>query len=254
MSKHKPKVLIYDIETSPNLSYTWGKWQQDVIDFEKEWYMLCFAYKWLGEKKIRVHSLPDYATYKKDKENDFELVKELWNLFEEADIIIAHNGDKFDIKKSNAKFLEHGFRPPSNYKTVDTLKVARKHFNLNSNRLDDIGRLLKIGRKVPTTGFHLWKGCMTGDKTSWGQMVKYNKQDVNLLEQVYLELRPWMTNHPNMNLLQGTAHSCPTCGSGNCQKRGFRRTRSNTYQAYQCQDCGGWSQGEIIKSDERVIR
>lgn len=30
------KILLFDIETSPNLSYTWEKYQQDVIAFEKE--------------------------------------------------------------------------------------------------------------------------------------------------------------------------------------------------------------------------
>ena len=30
------KVLFFDIETAPNLSYVWGQWQQDVIDHAQE--------------------------------------------------------------------------------------------------------------------------------------------------------------------------------------------------------------------------
>jgi DNA polymerase elongation subunit (family B) len=242
--KNKPKVLIFDIETSPNLAYVWGMWEQNVIEYEKQWEMLCFAYKWLGERRVTAIGTNTLRGGEK------ELVERLWKLFDEADIIIAHNGDNFDIKKSNAKFLEYGMLPPSHYKTVDTLKVSRKYFKLNSNRLEALGKLLKVGKKLPHTGFDIWLGCMNNDKKSWKTMLAYNKQDVVLLEKVYLSLRSWMNNHPNSNVVTGHTHNCPTCSSTRTQKRGFSVTRVNKYQRYQCQDCGAWSTGEIIKREK----
>jgi DNA polymerase elongation subunit (family B) len=250
---NKAKILYFDIETSPNLSYTWGKYEQDVIAFEQEWYMLSFAFKW-GDGKTQAYSLPDFKTYKKDRTNDVELVTKLWELFNEADIVVAHNGDRFDIRKSNSRFLFHKLPPPQTYKTVDTLKVARKHFQLNSNRLNDISELLHIGNKVETGGFSLWLGCMSGDDSSWKKMVKYNKQDVDLLYDVYHRLKSWMTNHPNMNLYQETLYCCPICGSKHVQSRGFSMTRVGKYQRYQCQGCGGWSQGEQVIIDKPVLK
>ena len=135
MIKNKAKILLFDIETAPNLGYVWGKWEQDVIEFDRQWYMLCFCAKWLGDKKVMTHALPDFSLYKKDPENDKELVKKLWELFNEADIIIAHNGDEFDIKKSNARFIYHGFTPNPHYKTIDTKKIAKKYFSFNENNL-----------------------------------------------------------------------------------------------------------------------
>lgn len=249
MKNDKLKVLLFDIETAPNLGYIWGKYEQDVIEYKKEWHMLCFAYKWLGERGVYAYSLPDFKKeYKKDPEDDSALVKRLWSLFNEADIIIAHNGNSFDVKKTNARFVKHNLLPPEPYKTIDTKLVAKRYFNFNSNKLDDLGNYLGLGRKIQTGGFELWKGCMSGDRKSWNKMVSYNKQDVVLLEKVYQKLKPWMNNHPNIALLNDDKHACPNCGSENIHRRGIATTRVSKRQRYQCQDCGAWSQGESVKT------
>lgn len=243
-----------DIETSPNLGYTWAKWEQNVIEFEREWYMLTFSAKWLGEKKIITKGLPDYKLYKTNPEDDKELVKELWSLIDQAEIVIAHNGDKFDIKKMNARFAFHGLNPPTPYKSIDTLKVARRYFSFNSNKLTDLGEYFNLGKKIDTGGFQLWRDCMRGVKSSWKLMMKYNEQDVILLEKVYLKLRGWMTNSPNLNLLSEVLDSCPICGGTHLQKRGTGMTRIMKYVRYQCQSCGGWSRGGAVKIDNFEIR
>src|ERR1700676_2529674 len=103
-----PKTLLLDIETSPNLGYVWGKYKQDVIRFNKEWYILCFTAKWLGDKKLITCCLPDFtALYAKDPDNDLGVITHLWKLLDEADIVVAQNGDEFDLKKINARFAVH---------------------------------------------------------------------------------------------------------------------------------------------------
>lgn len=241
----KLKFLVFDIETGPNLSYTWGKYQQDVIAFKEEWDLLSFAYKWLGEK-------PVYA-YGADKNTEEAIVNKLWLLFDEADVLIAHNGYKFDIRKVNAKFLEYGLTPPSPYKVVDTLRVSRRYFALNSNKLDDLGELLQVGRKVKHEGFELWLKCMAGDKAGWKKMLQYNKQDVVLLEKVYLKLLPWITNHPNRGDLSQLDGVCPKCESKHLSPRGYINTRTGKKQRYCCDDCGGWSSEASIKRTGRVV-
>lgn len=249
----KIRTLVFDIETMANLAYVWGKYEQNVISFEHDWYMLTFAYKWLGEKKIHVRALPDYKNYKKDKKDDKALCKELWDLFDEADVVIGHNGDAFDIKKAQARFVQHGFQPPAPFKTVDTLKVARKYFKFTSNKLDDLGDYLKVGRKVQTGGWELWKGCAIDDKkSSWNKMRRYNKQDIKLLEDVYMALRPWMVNHPNFNVVSGTKDNCPVCGVANLSKRGFYVTRTTRHQRFRCSGCGAWSSQPL--SGRSVVR
>ena len=235
-----------DVENSPNLAFVWGKYEQNVIDYEKEWYMLSFAYKWKDEKTVKAFKLSDFPTYKKDKTNDKKLLLELWKLLDEADIVIGHNVDRFDVRKTNARFLANGISVPSPYKTVDTLKVAKKYFFLNSNKLGDLGKYLKLGSKIDTGGFDLWLGCMAGDSSSWKKMVEYNKNDIVLLEKVYETLKPWMTNHPNVNVLSGRPNACPTCGSPRIHGRGYGIAGGRKKQKFQCQNCSCWFMGKVI--------
>lgn len=243
------KILLFDIETAPNLAYVWGKWEQNVVAFKEEWYMISFAWKWLHEKHTHVLALPDFPLYKKNKIDDSALMKELWKLFNQADIIIAHNGDQFDIKKSNARFLYNHLLPPATYKTIDTKKVAKRYFNFNSNSLNDLGQYFKLGEKLKTGGFDLWLGCMAGDMKSWKTMCDYNKQDVILLEKVYLHMLPWMTNHPNIGL-GNPNHTCPNCASEHFVKRGFGATANTKYERLHCLSCGAWFKGVNIKHDQ----
>lgn len=241
-------IAYLDIEVSPMLGYTWGKYQQDVIEFERDFFIMCFAVKWNDGKKIEAYSLPDFPLYEVDPENDKLLVLKLWEVFDKADIIVAHNGNRFDIKKSNAKFIEHGLDVPSPYLTVDTLLEARKYFRFTSNKLDDIGKTLGVGRKIHTGGFKLWRDCMLGDQKSWKLMKRYNTQDVKLLYDVYIKLRPWMKNHPNITDLE--ERLCPNCGSKKLQSRGTGRTKTAEHKRYQCMDCGAWSRGKNITTSE----
>jgi hypothetical protein len=240
----KPRIVIYDIENFPNVGYTWGKWEQNVIQFTRQHTLASFSWKVLGEKKVHVVGLPDFPSYKKDKFDDKELTKALWKLFDGADILIAHNGNSFDVKQSNAFFIKHNLPPPSAYQTIDTKLVAKRYFRFNSNKLDDLGDYFGLGRKVDTGGFQLWLDCMAGDTKAWKKMYTYNKQDVVLLEQIYLHMRPWMVNHPNVNAYTAQQDACPLCGSQNLQKRGFMGTRTGQTQRYQCQQCFAWSSGK----------
>ena len=232
------KILFYDIETAPLIGPAWQTWDTNLIWVIKEWYMLSFAYKWAGEKKVHVRGLPDYKLYKKEPENDRELVTELYKLFDEADVVIAHNGDRFDQKKTNARIIFHGLKPPTPYQSIDTLKIARKHFSFTSNKLNDLGIYLGCGQKLKTDS-SLWQKCMAGDRKAWADMLRYNKQDVVLLEQVYNKLLPWITNHPSTNVYEGRPNACRNCGSDKI-KAGmkYRATNTTLYQYFRCMGCG----------------
>lgn len=226
------KTILWDIETFPNLGYTWGKYEQNVIAFKEEWKLAAFGYKVLEAKRVHCVTLNDVR-------NESALVRRLHEVLSDADILVAHNGDSFDMKKANAKFIEYGLKPPTPSLTIDTKKVARRHFAFNSNSLDALGELLGVGRKVKTGGFDLWLDCMAGKQKAWDSMARYNKQDVVLLEEVYLKLRPWIKSHPRV----GSIHHCPNCGSHRVQSRGVERTKTRTFKRFQCQECGAWSRG-----------
>jgi predicted RNA-binding Zn-ribbon protein involved in translation (DUF1610 family) len=247
------RKLFYDIETAPIIGTVWGKYEQNLIWTIKDWYMLMFAYKWEGEKKTHVISLTDFDLYKKDPGNDLELVKALHKLLDEADIVVAHNGDQFDQKKSNARFIYHNLLPPAPYQQIDTLKIARRNFKFTSAKLDDLGELFQVGKKIKTDA-DLWKGCMTGDMNAWKRMKAYNKQDVILLEKVYNRMMPWATTHPNIANIDNRPNACPKCGKeGSLQSSGTRVTKTQTYNRFVCTNCGSWVSNRKSVKKEAVL-
>jgi hypothetical protein len=235
-------VLFVDIETSPNLGYVWGQWDQNVIEFEKEWILLSVAWCWLGDRETNVVALPDYpALYELDPTNDFMLAALLRDLFDHADVVVAHNGVEFDTKKSQARMVYHGIEPPSPFKEVDTLKVARSKFKFNSNKLGALCAALGLPHKGDPGGFKTWKGCMVGDPKAWATMKKYNKQDVDILEKLYLRFLPWIKNHPNLAVLGERPKACPRCGKvGKMQARGWHVYSVTRRRRFQCQACMGY--------------
>jgi len=236
------KMLFFDLETSPILGYAWQTWEARILSIERGTGLLSFAYK-INDGKTKVVSIRTHT--------EKEMVHLLWSLIDEADVLCAQNGDRFDIRVANRFFIKYRMRPPAPYKTVDTLKMARKSFRFDSNKLDNLAEFLLGERKIQTD-FQLWQDCMAGDKKALKRMEKYCKHDVDLLYRVYQELKPWHTGHPNHNLYDGTAHKCPVCG-GKTQRRGFMYTRVGKYQRYQCVGgCGAWSKGEKIKHDKVI--
>lgn len=238
-----PRILIYDIESSPLIGYTWSTWQTDVIEVIQDYQILTVAWQWLGEKKVHVIGQDDYKGYKKGKLNDKELLKDLWKLFDEADAVVAHNGDRFDQKKVRARMVTQGMSPPSPYKEIDTKKIAKNIGGFTSNSLKELAKQLDIAQKGDSGGFETWKGCLEGDKKAWKQMKKYNKQDIPPLADLYMKLRPWFRTQVQYNLATGKHEACPKCGAeGNMIKRGYTYRATTKYQRYQCQACKGWSQ------------
>lgn len=239
----KTNILLFDIETAPHLGYTWDKYQQNVLAFVRERYLLSFAYKWLGDGGIKAMSLRTHPG--RTLPDDKRLVKELWKVLNDANVVVAHNGRDFDVKVAQAFFVRHGMKPPRPFVVVDTKIVAKRHFRFTANSLADIARYLHIGSKLKTSGINLWIECMKGDVDAWHRMELYNKRDVELLEKVYLRLRPYMDRHPNMNVLLNRAVVCPNCGGKILQSQGWHITRVSRARRYHCQSCGGWCHGKL---------
>lgn len=231
------KILLLDIETSPNLAFVWGLWQQDVrldaiVDSSST---LCWAAKWLGEKEIMFDSV--YHSSEK------HMLRGIHKLLDQADVVVHYNGKKFDVPTLNKEFLLNGMSPPAPYKQVDMLQVSRGNFRFQSNKLDYVAQQLGLGQKTAHEGFQLWIKCMEKDPDAWARMRKYNMNDVALLERVYIKMRPWIKNHPNSNLYSDRP-GCTRCGETKLQARGLARTTNGVYQRYQCTGCGAWMQGE----------
>ena len=237
----KPKILVADIETSPVLAHVWQLWDQNVsLDQVKtDWHLLAWSAKWLGDPPNKIMYMDQRKA--SDITNDSRILKGIWKLLDECDILLTQNGKSFDEKKLNARFIINGMQPPSSYKHVDTKLIAKKKFGFTSNSLaymtDKLCTKYKKQSHARYPGFKLWLACMAGEKAAWAEMEKYNKYDVLSLEELYLKLRPW-DNSINHNLYTDQAvTACNTCGSPELKKNGFAYTPSGKFQRYTCHTC-----------------
>lgn len=249
----KPSILFLDIETAPDVVWTWGVYQANAISVKEHWYVLSAAWKWFGEKTVHSLGLIDYDGYEKGNDCEHDLLLDIWRLLDKADIVVAHNGADFDVKKLNARFIEQEFVPPSPYKVVDTKRDLTRVARYSSNRLDWLSKQFNFGEKIHTD-FSLWQGCMDGDPSSWKKMLAYNKHDVELLEKLYMQLASWI-DQPNMGVYTETqVCSNPSCGSANLIKRGFARAKTRVYQRYQCGKCGTWCRSVNSVGSTKITR
>lgn len=238
------KILLLDIETSPNQVYTWGLWKQNIginqiINCGST---LCWAAKWLNNPKVMFKS--------QYHQSRAEMLVSIHNLLDEADVVVHYNGENFDIPTLNKEFVLEGMTPPSTYRQIDLLKTCKAQFRFVSNKLDYVAQALGLGAKTQHKGMELWTGCMHNNPESWKTMQEYNIQDVVLLERLYLRLLPWIKNHPNMALYtDGTEVVCITCGGKHINRRGFQTTNASRFQRFRCMDCGTWMRGRLNEHD-----
>lgn len=232
------KILIWDIEVTPMLATTWSL-HPDYLSHDNimnEWSIICGAWKELDSDTT-------YAVMCTEIGDDYEVVKKLREVLADADIIVHHNGDRFDIKKLNTRLIYHKLEPLPLIPTVDTLKEAKKVFAFSSNRLDYISKFL-TGRGKIHVEFGLWLDVMKGSKKALKTMVEYNIVDVEVLEDVYKRLKPYMKSHPHVGAMKGEDRtcSCPKCGSVKMKRNGIRFTATGLKkQELQCQKCGSYT-------------
>ncbi len=247
------KTIVWDIETTHDLVAVFRLTQNDYIQPEnivQERYIVSAAWKELGKAKVHsVSILDDPRRFKRNMHDDYHVVKKLHEVLSSADVIIAHNGDAFDIKFTEARMLIHGLPPLPPIAKIDTLKVARDRFLFNANNLNYLGRILGVGGKKHTNN-SLWLRVLEGDVKAIQEMVRYNKQDVALLEKVFLKLQPYVANHVNRQLMGETG--CPRCGSTKVQSRGLHKAVTRTYQRFCCSSCGGWFR--LLKAEKGSTR
>lgn len=239
------KILLLDIEISPTLVTVWGLWNQNIninaIQGNSE--VLSWAAAWHGADHVEYSSLG--MTSKKN------MLKEIYTLLEEADVVITYNGDRFDLKILNQEFMLMGWTPPAPYKSLDLLKTMKSRFRGTSNKLDYWLKRLGLGQKVEHRGYQLWLDCMNKVAGAYEEMETYNIGDVVQLEKLYDRVLPWIKNHPNRSVYEDSL-VCPTCGGNHFQSRGFTTVSSLRYRRFQCQadGCGTWFRA--TKSEPRA--
>lgn len=231
----KRRRLFFDIETSPNVGLFWKAGYKEKIDYSniiKERAIICICYKWEGEKEVY------YLTWDK-KQCDKKLLKDFILVANQADEMVGHNGDRFDLPWIRGRCVHHKIPMLPTYVTIDTLKISRQKFRFNSNRLDYVASFLGIGKKIKTD-FNLWKDIVLGkSQLAMDKMVKYCKGDVILLERVFDRLKGYVEPKTHYGVIfKQDRGTCPECGSDELVRNKRRTTATGLVKIqYICKTC-----------------
>lgn len=202
------KRLFFDIEVTPNVVYSWrigdvNIGYENIIEERK---IICIAYKWEDQENV--------DCFYWQNGDDKKMIQRFIEVMNQADEVIGHNGDKFDIRWLRTRCIYHDIEMFPDYQSLDTLKKAKSGFLFNSNKLDYIAQFLGVGEKLDTNGFGLWKKVMSGDEKALKKMVDYCCNDVEILERVYKKLSKYIKPSLHVGVLNGGyKHSCPHCGN-----------------------------------------
>jgi hypothetical protein len=190
----KPRILFYDVENTANVSRTWpGRmYDTNVIKIRKPWEFLSVSWRWAGKKQT-------HCCTRQGQKTDIKVVRKLFQLFSKADLIIAHNGDRSDYRKFRTRAAKYKMGLPKLNRSVDTLKVVRDNYLLDSYSLAYVCEYFGLGKKLDPQGFDTWEGCEQDLPKAWRRMIKYNKHDSVLVERLYNFLRSQGTYQESSN-------------------------------------------------------
>ena len=166
------------------------------------------------------------------------MVEAAWLLFDQADIVVGHNMAGFDEKHLKGEWAELGLPKPRPWRTVDTLRVARSEFRMESNTLGALCQRLGVAGKDGHYDHDVATLALAGDKAAQKRLREYNVQDCHATLALYDRLRPWMRNHPHMGLHVGDERACPACGGDEFTEIADTSTDQTIYAAKRCANCG----------------
>ena len=257
LEKQKAKILFHDIETSLAVSYHFGQWQQNLGIKQQihESHMLSHAWAW-NDADVQGSILTRDEVLARDEQR---IVLEVWSLLDECDVYVAHNGKAFDVKKLNGYFLKFGLPPPSPFKVVDTLQIAKRKFNIPFKSLAYLAKFLGVTQKIDNSGMELWVDCAQGKQEALDEMMDYNFGDIVTLREIYYKLIGWDNDAVNMSLYEDVEGlACPHCGSTHvAQLKGkYAYTAQRKYQVYRCGSCNANLRGgsNVGNDDVKLYR
>jgi len=229
------KRLFYDIETSFCEGHFWrAGWNQTIMPHQIMRYAQIISVSWKWEGKDEVHHL-DWGL---KKQCDKQLVKKFIKVLDQADEIVAHNGDRFDIKWIRTRAVFHNLEMKHTYNSIDTLKACKKYLTLPSNKLSEVAKYFNVQQKRDAGGIQTWIDIVFNkSKEALEHMHYYCDGDVQTLEQVYQRLAPYIKRNINYAVLQGgEKFECPECGKLPHYKYKYTTVAGTIQHHLQCSD------------------
>lgn len=249
-------VWIIDIETSPCIFYAWGTGKQYITieQLIEDWHIMSFTAKRLGAPaKDRIYM----ETRTKD---DRRLLKKIWEIFNEADVVITQNGKKFDEPRIKARMMLAGFKPYKPFEHHDTyIQNTDKEFTSHTLAYmsEKFCKKYKKLKHKKFNGLSLWKECLGAkvvlhpNPKAWVEMKKYNIHDVLSDEELYLNTRGWSKQKAPTIVDDPEGRKCAYCGEVKLIIDSYKVKQRAKYAYMHCTSCGKYQYGQKVKGDSK---
>lgn len=256
---NKPRIILFDLETLPNLGEALKVWPQlsnypGLTLRATITSVICAGWKVYQDKKTHCINAWDFNRWNRDKNDDYSVVTEIHKVLQDADAVVTHNGKKFDWKFLQTRFLKYKLSPLDKIPHIDTRELASRNLFSFNNRLGYLGEQFVNDKKLDHEGWELWVKVHKRDPKAMKTMTKYCKQDVILLEKMFEILKPFATSIPNHNLWNSDENPiklCPNCGSDKVRLLGWRHTKTQSYRRLQCFECKSFSRLDLKGNNPR---
>lgn len=258
-SRQKPKIILWDIETLPDLSEVMkvfpglsaypGLTLKASISS-----IICVGWKELDDKRSHCISAWDFKTrWSKDVNDDYAVVKAASEVLRSADCVVTHNGNRFDWKHLQTRLMINGLPPLPKIPHIDTCQVAKRNLLSFNNRLNTLAGFLADEKKMEHEGWELWEKVLNRNRAAMTTMENYCMQDVRVLEKIFKRMRPFIDKIPAWGHFIRHEKSCPNCGCLKLKKDGTRHRKSGIFQRYRCESCYTYSQEKVEKSELKPL-
>jgi DNA polymerase elongation subunit (family B) len=242
--RSEPRIILWDLETLPDLREVMkvipnlGEYPGLTLKASIN-SIICFGYKIVGDKQAKCLNAWDYANWKRDVNDDSKLVKDIYDILIDADVVVTHNGKRFDWKFLQTRLMKHNLPPLPRILHIDTCAESKKNLFMFNNRLNTLAKFLTSEEKLENGGWQLWVDVVQRKPAAMKLMTQYCKQDVETLHAVFKRMLPMVNGMPNYNTFKEIEQDvCANCGSTRVQKMGFRTTKTAIFQRLRCLDCG----------------
>ena len=125
--------------------------------------------------------------------DDRETVRQIAEILADHDVLVAHNGSRFDMPFLRSRMLRWNMKRLPNMKMVDPCSIAYRHFKLRSNSLAAVADHIGVKERKTPLDMSIWADAfLNGSRRAMNKIVEHCVADIKVLEGVLEVVKPYV--------------------------------------------------------------
>lgn len=132
-----------------------------------------------------------YPGWERGRSDDSPISRDIADALGKFDILVAHNGKKFDIPFLQTRLARWGLPPLPRTKLVDPVLLARNNYRMSSNSLQRLLGMFGLNEKTVVDNDVWLRASLDGDRESMNYIVEHCQKDVDMLDALLDKVKPF---------------------------------------------------------------